>query len=208
MIDLAGDGLAYQPARKEQVIYDDVHRVVATALKTLSEEAGAEAPLCCIAHSLGTVIASNYFYDLQTRRYSEDLRPLVGSSPLEQGRTLALFYTMGSPIAIWSLRYPRTNTSEQFGKPIDVPSRDLAAFYPGLQGEWINFFDRDDVIAYPLRVLNAEYAARVKDVEVNAGNWLTRWNPASHLGYWTDGEVIRIIVGGLVRVWKSINCIS
>jgi hypothetical protein len=208
MIDLAADGLAYQPARREQVIYDDVHAVLADAMRTLAEGAGTTAPLCCVAHSLGTVIASNYFYDLQARKYSDSLRSLIRDNPLEQGKTLTLFYTMGSPIAIWSLRFPKSGAADEFGKPIDVPSKDLVTFYPNLVGEWINFFDEDDIIAYPLRVLNSEYAARVNDQPVNAGNWLTSWNPASHLGYWTNNDVINAIVDGLVRTWKNVNRIG
>jgi len=37
---------------------------------------------------------------------------MIGNTPLERGETLTLLYTLGSPIAIWSLRYP------DFGVPI------------------------------------------------------------------------------------------
>lgn len=198
MIDLAGDGLAYQPARKEQVVYDQVHAVVANSLTKLSQSAGPQAPLCVISHSLGTVIASNFFYDLQSGKSA-------AQTPLEQGKTLTLFYTMGSPIAIWSLRYRASATSVEFGTPIDVPARELPGYYPSLQGEWLNFFDEDDVIGYPLQVLNNEYEKRVKDVPVNVGNLLSSWNPASHLGYWDDDDIIEPIAKSLARTWRAVN---
>src|SRR5450759_773235 len=64
MIDFAADAIAYQPAPKERDVYDSIHEVVAKVLHGLVEKAGPDAPLAVIAHSLGTIIASNYFYDL------------------------------------------------------------------------------------------------------------------------------------------------
>ncbi len=62
------------------------------------------------------MITSNFVYDLQTeaRRpiISDEVRAQMTGAPLERGETLALLYTMGSPIGLWSLRY------KEFGKPI------------------------------------------------------------------------------------------
>ncbi|MCA1706464.1 MAG: hypothetical protein LC808_25650 [Actinobacteria bacterium] len=70
----------------------------------------------------------------------------------------------------------------------------------------MNLYDEDDVIAYPLKCLNDAYAASVaEDVQVNVGNILTMWNPASHTGYWSDGAVIRRIAEGLTRTWRAVN---
>ena len=122
------------------------------------------------------------------------------STPLENGETLTLMYTMGSPIAIWSLRY------EDFGVPIPVPSPKLADHHPGLAGEWVNFYDPDDVIGYPLSTLNDAYGASVeRDVAVNVGGPLSSWNPLSHVAYWTDGDVTKPIAESLARVWRDLN---
>ena len=205
IVDFAGDAIAYQPASTDQVIYDRVHLKMAEALNRLAKRAGETAPLCVVSISLGTIIASNYYYDLQNtkpkkRLMSDEVRAQIGDTPLEKGETLALFYTLGSPIALWSLRY------KNFGKPIDVPSPKLTRHHPGLKGEWINLYDEDDVIGYPLKTLNDEYRKRVKaDVTTNVGGILTSWNPASHLKYWTDGDVIQTVVKGLVKVWNAVN---
>ena len=48
------------------------------------------APLCVVAHSLGTVIASNYLYDLMKRRGSfmgTRVRGQINGTPLERGET-------------------------------------------------------------------------------------------------------------------------
>jgi len=204
LVDFAADAIAYQPTPSDRKIYDGVHKVFAQTLRELASQAGEKAPLCVIAHSLGSVIASNYFYDLQvdpTRKIiSGEVRALMGNTPLERGETLTLFYTLGSPIAIWSLRY------RDFGVPIRVPSPGLARLHRGLKGEWVNYYDEDDVIGYPLKTLNGAYRRAVKaDRGVNAGGLLSAWNPASHLGYWTDNDVTKPIASALARTWRTVN---
>ena len=189
LVDFAGDAIAYQPTPKDRRIYDGIHEKFAESLNRLAAEAGEKAPLCVIAHSLGSVITSNYFYDLQHPKrplIAARVKKKIGDTPLERGETFTLFYTLGSPIAMWSLRYPN------FGVPIEVPSPGLSKHYPDLAGEWVNYYDEDDVIAYPLKTLNEAYRKAIKaDREINAGGLLSSWNPVSHLGYWTDNDVTK-----------------
>jgi hypothetical protein len=157
-----------------------------------------------IAHSLGTVIASNYLYDLEVyprkRIIAKTVRQAMGKTPLDRGETLASLYTLGSPIAMWSLRY------ENYGIPVAVPSPKLAKRRRDLETEWVNFYDQDDIIGYPLRSLNDHYRKAVnEDIEVNTGNIFTSWNPASHTEYWTDNDVTVRVAEGLARLWKSAN---
>lgn len=202
LIDFAADAFAYQPIPKDRTVYDSIHAIFAEALRGLAAEVGGKAPLCVIAHSLGSVIASNYFYDLQkgADMVSEPVREQIGDTPLERGETLSHFYTLGSPIAMWSLRYT------DFGVPIAVPSPKLSEYHPRLEGEWVNFYDEDDVCGFPLKTLNRQYGERVKaDVTVNVGGLLISWNPASHLGYWEDNDVVRPIAKALARAWRLVN---
>ncbi len=203
-IDFVADALAYQPAPDDRSAYDGIHRVFAQAIHLLAEKAGPTAPLCIIAHSLGTVISSNYIYDLQIEPYrpiiSANVKDAMTDTPLERGETLTLFYTLGSPIALWSLRY------NNFGKPIQVPAPQLAHYYPDLKGEWVNFFDKDDVVGFPLKTLNEKYAAVVtEDCQVDVGKFPANMTPAAHMAYWTDRDVNEPIAAGLDRVWQAIN---
>jgi hypothetical protein len=206
MVSFAGDAIAYQPAPKERAAYEAVHERVAEHLAALAGRAGPAAPLCVLAHSLGTVIASNYFYDLQAdprrRLVAPKVRRAMGLTPLEKGETFTSLYTFGSPIALWSLRYA------DFGRPIAVPSPRLGDHHPALVkvAEWVNFYDEDDVIGYPLRTLNAAYRDAVKeDKLVNAGGLFSSWNPLSHNRYWTDNDMTKPIANGLARVWRAVN---
>ncbi|WP_409288067.1 chemotaxis protein [Peribacillus sp. SCS-37] len=199
MIHYLADAIAYQPVETAKHNYYRVHRQVASSLGVLAGKTGSETPLCVISHSLGSVIASNFFYDLQMNQ--DDLETAVDHlTPLERGDTLSLFYTMGTTLPLWSLRY------DSFDRPICIPSPSAAKYNGGFSGEWINFYDRDDVLAYPLKPVSPQYSAAVnEDREVNAGNILTNWNPFSHSAYLTDKNVLEPITDGLFRLWKHIN---
>jgi hypothetical protein len=209
MVEFAADAIAYQPMPSERNVYTDVHCAFADALANVVRRAGPDVPLAVVAHSLGTVIASNYFYDLQesTKRLAagrEDLVPKrvraqIGDTPLERGETFSWFFTMGSPIGIWSLRYE----NPEFGVPIRVPCEGFAKEHPGLRCGWINIYDEDDVIGYPLKGLYP--GAILADDRVNVGGLLSSWNPLSHNAYWTDEDVIDKIAGELATFWRKLQ---
>ncbi|GGB37743.1 chemotaxis protein [Virgibacillus dakarensis] len=201
-IEFLGDAIAYQPTVSGDQNYDKVHAIFAESLSRLKNRAGSTAPLCVISHSLGSIVASNYFADLQFRQEKIGMRTKqrMNNTPLEKGETLSLFYTMGSPLALWSVRYV------DFGSPIHVPSPLLKQYHANVQGEWLNFYDKDDVLAYPLKSINEMYDTNVtKDVAVNVGGMFTSWNPLSHSRYNEDDDVITPIVDGLVKTWKKVN---
>ncbi|GGC84290.1 hypothetical protein GCM10007216_13680 [Thalassobacillus devorans] len=201
-VEFLADAIAYQPSSVEDNNYDKVHELLAGALSNLEEKAGPEAPLCVISHSLGSVIASNYLYDLQRKQSNIGTRTWrrIKNTPLENGETLANFYTMGSPLALWSLRF------SEFGLPIHVPAPNLPRHHAGVEGEWLNFYDKDDILAYPLRGLNKNYRKVVtEDVAVNVGGLLRSWNPFSHSQYDEERELVDRIVDGLVRTWENMN---
>jgi hypothetical protein len=208
IVSFAADALAYQPLPGERSAYDEIHAEFARSLKLLAAAAGPEAPLAVISHSLGTVISSNYFYDLsrplETGLHGPKTIKAQGETPgaLERGETLAYFVTMGSPIALWSMRY------KDFGRPISVPAPKLKQYYPELlkQAAWENYYDPDDVIGYPLKTLNAQYRVAVKsDNAINAGSMLTSWNPMSHVEYWADNDPTKPVAAGLAALWRAAN---
>jgi len=207
LIDLAGDAIAYQPADSHREMYRSIHAVLAKTLTTLADRAGEKAPLCIVAHSLGTIIVSNYLYDLYTQYFlerdiiDESVRSVIGSTPLERGETLSHLYTFGSPLAVWSLRYA------DFGTPVTVPSPMLKRHWPAVNGEWINYYDREDVIGFPLRSVNEAYARAVtEDIAVDVGNplWWS-WNPLCHTKYWKSGRIATRIAATLKHTWHSAN---
>ncbi|MCT1402869.1 chemotaxis protein [Paenibacillus sp. p3-SID867] len=142
-ISFLGDAIAYQPLPHKEgddetnYIYNAIHLRFYEKLQELAQCAGPNAPLCIISHSLGTIIASNFLYDLQNERLPSGPLSSISEnqSSLVRGDTVTHFYTMGSPIAIWTMRY------KDFGRPIAFPSPALKE--AGLPyGEWVNFYEK------------------------------------------------------------------
>ncbi len=193
-----GDIIAYQRTPERSTDYDAVHDLYERALQELALEAGKTAPLCVLAHSFGSIISSDFFYDLQ--RPGPSARP----SPLERGETLCNFFTMGSPMALWALRYPQA----ALDSPIRVPHPKLLEHQRGLRGvgSWINFYDDDDVLGTPLRALSEAYQLAVaEDIAVRIGGPLFSTQPLVHPFYWSDDSVLGPIASRLARVWRGLD---
>ena len=205
LVHALGDASAYQINAGDRSRYDEVHGRIGGAMHELAGEAGGGAPLCVMAHSLGAMIASNYLWDLQKSHVPPAVLAAFGVSavdqatPLERGETFNLFYTHGTTIPIWSLRY----SNPEFGTPIAVPSPNVPDGWP--RGWW-NFYDEDDVLGYPIKKLNRLYDdVVVEDRRVSAGSWVSGWTPLSHTAYDTDKDLLNPIADALASTWRAAN---
>ncbi len=69
---------------------------------------------------------------------------------------------------------------------------------------WVNYYDRDDVLGYPLRPVSSSYAAVVDaDVEVNVGGFPASATPLAHTRYWTDNDVTKPVAAQLARLLEA-----
>lgn len=154
--------------------YELVHDRVRTSLLSLQAAIGPDAPLIVVAHSLGTVVMSNYLWDAQQAQ-AEGLT-----------NNLAGLVTMGSPLALFATRW------EGFGKPFSMNG-----------APWKNLMARNDVIAWPLKNLNDGYHQEVtEDITLPCTwNWRT-WSPTAHISYWTSNHVAAIIGDMVKHVWE------
>ena len=207
MVHFVGDVISYDRGPSPDN-YAFAHRVLAEALMRLSERAGERAPLALIGHSFGTVLNSDYVYDQQASAggardlVPPEVRAVIKDSPLAHAETLTWFYTLGSPLALWSLRYP----DGEFSRPIAVPGVGAEAHHPGLPGEWLNMYAKEDVFSYPLRPLGREYAAVVReDIDVRLGTWPLSWTPLVHPFYWTNRALMNRIGAALADGWRTLN---
>ncbi len=69
---------------------------------------------------------------------------------------------------------------------------------------WLNFYDKDDILGYPLAEIAPSYAAlktkgNLREKSINAGTLLTSWNPLAHVGYWTDQDFVKPVTRFLRR---------
>lgn len=193
MIGLLGDVISY-----EGKVYEAIHECIHAAIEELDaasiqESAGGRAALTVIGHSLGSVIASDYLWD-HTRMSSEP--------HFLTGRDLALknVILMGSPMALYALRNNPNADRQQLAESLSAP---VQVNPDG--GLWLNCYDPQDPIAFPLKPIHSYAEAGVIDYKVKAGNWLTGWNSASHVGYWRSAEVATTIGRKLALDWAGSN---
>jgi hypothetical protein len=206
-VHFIGDVLAYDRSTNPGN-YASAQLTLAHALTALAERTDPHTPLCILAHSFGSVLVSDYIYDQQeTVRSGRNLIPpqvrrVVGTSPLAQGTTLAWLYTMGNPMALWSLRCPDIHLT----RPITVPGRDLARRHPALRTEWVNLYSKADLFAYPLRPLGPAYEQAVtEDRAVSLTPFPISLTPLVHPFYWADQAVMDGIGRTLAESWLHLN---
>ena len=166
-VTFGGDAVAYQLDGDQDVVYSAVTAVVQEQLDSIHLEfPNDKFEYTFIAHSLGTIVVSNFLYDQSKAN----------------GIKATNLFTLGSPLAIWTLRY---------GGPTKATSPAKVA---RPNGAWINILDDEDIIGYPLRDLNQQYKAAVDmDYVTEIGGLISMGNPLSHVGYWTDRNVLKPI---------------
>ena len=201
VVDALGDASAYQMVRpateanydkvKETGTYYKIHERIAVVIKRIYDEHLEQkpVPLVVLAHSLGGHIFTNYYWDVRrasAQEYRvEDLRtePL---SPFERLNWTAGIVTFGCNIPLFTFALEKV-------VPISFPPSELSPRYKEI-AKWLNFFDPDDVLGYPLRPINADYRKVVaEDIAIDVGNPFLGWTPVSHTQYWTDNDLTRRI---------------
>ncbi|HTN43678.1 MAG TPA: hypothetical protein VMN77_07765 [Nitrospiria bacterium] len=184
-----GDVVAYQG----RPVYNEIHRHLAEALRAHLKSGSGH--LTIIAHSLGSVIASDFVYD-HTLKIGKTFQDGFGVS-------FSNFFTLGSPLVLYAMRsangeaFSPGRLLDHFDRPVRVESE---------TGCWLNLVDDNDIIGYPIKTINRFYREAVTaDLTVDVGDFLTRWNPLSHAHYWDNGGVGRIIADKLAIDFAGIH---
>ena len=178
------DASAYRktPDEKDDT-YQRVHERVTETLADLDDDTVDDAPLVVLAHSLGGHIMSNFIYD--TMKENDP-----NLSAFRRLRTMSGFITFGCNIPLFTFGYKDTDVY-----PISYPGLDIPE-EKRLKPWWLNYYDKDDILGYPLKDIGPNYLAleqsgELKEKSINVGGVFTSWNPASHNSYWRDDDFYR-----------------
>lgn len=176
-VSFVGDAIVYQKSGSGAGCYKKIHGRLDKKITSIGQEfSDDEIEFTFVAHSLGSVILSNYLHDNDPRITATNL------------------FTIGSPLAIWLLVCGGLDSAK---KPLKVADK---------HGVWINILDDEDILAYPLRDINSEYKNAVDmDYVTEIGGVLSMGNPMSHVGYWDDGNVTKPIARKLVLDEKRLQ---
>jgi hypothetical protein len=180
--------------------YRKAQLVIARELFVAREAMGGDGPVVILAHSLGGHVTSCYFWDAGVaaqgrhpgsgiwRNITDVQTEITGGRDLTtdeigflQGNSFRTFITTGCNIPIFVAAHAKS---------------DILPIRPNGDFEWHNYYDKDDVLGWPLADL---YGNVVVDHAVNASSgilgWLLKsWNPLSHTQYWGDDEVLGPLV--------------
>ena len=154
---------------------------------------GDRAPLTVIGHSLGSVIASDFMWD-STRGADQPYH--FRDYPF----TVKNIVLMGSPMALYALRNKPGASESDIINALDCP---VQVDPDG--GLWLNLYDPQDPIAFPLHPIRAYAETGVIDHVVRAGSWLASLTPLSHVGYWTCRDTAEVIGRKLALDWAALN---
>ena len=189
-------------------VYEQAQGEIASALLS-AHAARPGMPVVFLAQSLGGQVLSSYIYDAQKAASGQPVgagiwRNIDAWAGAALGRTLtasessflgagtcAGLVTTGCNIPIFVAAH-----KEMHIIPIAPPT---SLF------KWINYYDPDDILGWPLQPLSHGYRTLVEDRAINAGgsvgNLLARsWNPLSHNNYWDDGAVLDAVAAMLRRL--------
>jgi hypothetical protein len=88
-------------------------------------------------------------------------------------------------------------------QPIALPGDRVFECFPNRSrdevlkaSKWLNFYDPDDILGYPLKGINARYAKVVTDdIAIDTGTIL-----GAHTDYWTDNDFTSPVSAYMVQV--------
>lgn len=177
LLSAFGDASGYQQVKGSgNNTYDKIHKRVKNKIKSLyvTGLGSKNKPMLILAHSLGGHIMSNYVWDMQNSDTS-------GMSPFERMDKLSGMVTFGCNIPFFTFAYDDVI-------PIEFPPAGLSQALKN-KAKWLNYYDSDDVLGYPLKSINPAYDNTVsEDISINVGGLFSSWNPLSHNEYWTDND--------------------
>ncbi|BAY27969.1 hypothetical protein NIES2100_77960 [Calothrix sp. NIES-2100] len=163
-------------------LYKKIQKSIIYSLKIARAEfSHNDIPIIILAHSLGCQIISNYLWDSQKNQgiWHVDSLDYPEIQPEQEDflklKSLQYLFTTGCIIPLFVAG---------FTEIVAIPK-------PNSKFKWFNYYDKNDILGWPLKPLSPSYDLVVdQDIEIDSGNLWQSWNPQSHDGYWTDEDFI------------------
>ena len=145
--------------------------------------------LTIFAHSAGTIIAHDLLYHLFREKEGEDVEMMsIVRRLVKQGRVrIRRFYTMGSPLIPLAFRADSLLAKIMKGEKLHPETLGLRQKDGLSNPRWVNFWDQDDIISYPLAFLyeTVDSEPVVEDRYIDIGDIF----PGVHEKYWNSRKL-------------------
>jgi len=211
VIDNLSDASAYQykgrtTARHKVSAYYEINDRFYQALKKARTAGKVDdnTHVICIAQSMGCHVLSNYIWDMSTepRRVTDET-----VNPFVRMDRLSGFFMTGCNIPLLLMAFAETHQV-----PIKVPGAGVTFAAP--EAMWETYFDKDDLLGYPLRPTYATYYAgnvpgfpfdaakevKINDNTISSGGLISGMTPYSHTQYWEDSEFLDPLEAGIRKI--------
>jgi hypothetical protein len=184
VMEAFGDGVTFERNTTDpDSPYQKIHRY----LKAQIEEINAliskydDAKFVILAGSVGSQLLSTYIWDADNnigifeKEYADSKNNL---------RNLSYLVTIGCNIPLFVSGFRE--------------SQIIAFDKRNFEFEWDNYYDKDDVLGWPLKQLSESYNNLVTDYEINTGAYV-----GSHLKYWDDNDFTKPFTKKLIELYDS-----
>lgn len=197
-----GDAAGLESRKSEAgSLYEQAQQKIARALLNVYAQCGSDCHVIFLTQSLGCQVLSNYIYDGQKHRSGGQVDAGIWRD-LEHTRAALGGLTEAAMLPFLRAETCMAWVSTGCNIPIFVAAHKIMNIKPiqRLNGsptfKWLNIYDPDDVLGWPLQPLSPQYHELVEDRAINAGQgaagWILKsWNPLAHTAYWTDDDVVK-----------------
>jgi pimeloyl-ACP methyl ester carboxylesterase len=218
VIEGLGDAAAYQKTRgRDNSIYYEAQGKITDKIKQLRAQLKVDCPLIFVGHSLGCHVISSYLWDINhlKQRTAADIatepdpavraqwEKLQATDAFGRLDTCAGIVTLGCNIPMFTFTFGPKSVFPVTYRPNGPNGTRLNAAFPGValpkelqeQARWLNFYNRWDILGYPLKPLNDEYrnAEKIHDICLwSETPWFLpyAWCALAHKRYWTNRTVL------------------
>lgn len=170
-----GDAVTFESgSHKSESTYHCVHNYLRKRINQIQNKVNTKpnTELIIVTASLGVHILSTYLWDAQNDKGIFSNAP---STQKEKLFNVNHLFSLGCNIPLFIS---------------GIPEKDIKPIQPlNAKFTWSNYYDKDDILGWPLSSINSAYAKLVNDYQINTGIFV-----GSHLRYWEDKHVIKAIV--------------
>lgn len=184
VLEAFGDAVTFeQGSCDSDSNYHKIHHYLRNQIEDANQliNTYSDAKLVIIAASMGVHILSTYIWDAD---HSKGIFSKNGANELQNLKNLSCLFSIGCNIPLFI-----SGKKEHEVVPFE-PRNEMF--------KWDNFYDKDDVLGWPLSPINSHYDKLVNDYQINTGQYI-----GSHLRYWKNKDFTELLVKRLIQLIQT-----
>src|SRR5690554_243356 len=181
VIEAFGDAVTFERnPYADDSPYKKVHRHIRDTIEEVYDLMiqDNDAKFVIVAASMGVQVLSTYIWDAD---HGKQIFKNSPATPKNNLRSLNYLATIGNNLPLFVSGLPENKIIA-----FDKRNKDFI---------WQNYYDKDDVLGWPLKQLSPTYSNLVEDFEINTGLYA-----GSHVRYWKDKNFTKPFVKQILKL--------